>query len=226
MKRPEMRARVREIFAAVACVGWSIAVGCGGGQAEQTAATQDTSKDNLLSAPVLPDTGPLPPEHEVTAKVEFKTSMGVIVVGLYGKEAPGTAVNFLKYVDSGFYSGKIFHRVIYGFMIQAGGFDAELTRAATEDAIKLEIIPGLKHEPGVLSMARTSNPHSATSQFFVCVGNAPQLNGGYAAFGEVLEGMDVVEAIARVSTQTMETSYGSMADVPSESVVIESARRL
>ncbi|MCP4675407.1 MAG: peptidylprolyl isomerase [Deltaproteobacteria bacterium] len=169
---------------------------------------------------------PLPPEHEVTDRVRITTSMGSVIVGLYGKDAPRTAQNFLKYVDRGFYAGKVFHRVIAGFMVQGGGFDAELNRIETDDPIKLEIIPGLKHEPGILSMARTSDPHSATSQFFICIGIATQLNGGYAAFGRVEEGMDTVAKISQVPIGTVETNNGSMADVPSDPVIIESVDRL
>lgn len=153
--------------------------------------------------------------------------MGTIVVGLYGHDAPKTVQNFLSYVDAGFYAGKVFHRVIPGFMIQGGGFDAALERGETGPAIELEIIPGLKHEPGVLSMARTDDPHSATSQFFICVAPAAQLNGGYAAFGRVEEGIDVVIDISSVMTQTATTAAGAgMDDVPTKSVVIESVRRL
>lgn len=158
--------------------------------------------------------------------MELKTSMGTIVLGLYGKDAPLTVENFLNYVDKDFYKGSICHRIIAGFMMQCGGFDSDLKRLPTEKTIKLEIIPGLKHEPGVLSMARTSDPHSASSQFFVCVGSAPQLNGGYAIFGKVEEGLEVVEAISKVETHTAETEQGPMADVPVTPVIIESVKRL
>jgi peptidyl-prolyl cis-trans isomerase A (cyclophilin A) len=178
------------------------------------------------------DLQPLPPEHEVTDRVQIKTTMGDITVGLYGKDAPRTVQNFLSYVDSGFYSGKIFHRVIPGFMIQGGGFDRSLKRAPTNAPLKLEVIPGLRHEAGVISMARTSDPHSATSQFFICVGSAPQLNGGYAAFGMVESGekggngMKVVEEISEVPTNSQDTDAGPMADVPVNPVIIESVNRL
>jgi len=165
-------------------------------------------------------------EREVTERVEIKTSMGTIVVGLYGEDAPTTVSNFLSYVDRGFYSGKIFHRVIPGFMIQGGGFDPGLDRAETDPAIRLEIVPGLKHEAGVVSMARTSDPNSATSQFFVCVSAAPQLNGVYAAFGGVEEGLSVALDISAVTTQTATGPRGEMGDVPVEPVVIEHIRRL
>ena len=184
-----------------------------------------TEQPKLLASPPELELKKLPPEHEVTARVELKTSKGKIVLGLYGKDAPQTVENFLKYVDRGFYSGKICHRVIPGFMVQCGGFDTEFNRAPTDPPIKLEIIPGLKHEPGILSMARTSNPHSASSQFFICVGNSPQLNGIYAAFGKIEEGYEVVEGISNVETRTADAPQGPMVDVPSTPVVIESAKR-
>jgi cyclophilin family peptidyl-prolyl cis-trans isomerase len=165
-------------------------------------------------------------ERNVTDRVEIKTSMGVIVVGLYGDDAPNTVRNFLSYVDRGFYSGKIFHRVIPGFMIQGGGFDPALNRIDTDAPIPLEIIPGMKHEPGTVSMARTSDPGSATSQFFICVAAAPQLNGGYAAFGIVEEGLSVALDISAVPTQTATGPHGEMGDVPNQPVVIEHVRRL
>jgi peptidyl-prolyl cis-trans isomerase A (cyclophilin A) len=168
----------------------------------------------------------LPPEHLVTDRVEIRTSKGNITVGLYGNEAPHTVANFLEYVDKGFYSGKVFHRVIPGFMIQGGGFDTELNRAPTNAPISLEIVPGLQHEAGIISMARTTDPHSATSQFFICVANAPQLNGAYAAFGKVEQGMDVAEAIESVPTKTVDTGSAPMANVPITPVVIESISRL
>ena len=165
-------------------------------------------------------------ERNVTDRIEIRTSMGVIVAGLYGDDAPNTVRNFLSYVDRGFYSGKIFHRVIPGFMIQGGGFDPTLERAETDAPIPLEIIPGMKHEPGTVSMARTSDPGSATSQFFVCVEAAPQLNGGYAAFGVVEEGLSVALDISAVPTQTATGPRGEMGDVPTQPVVIEYVRRL
>jgi peptidyl-prolyl cis-trans isomerase A (cyclophilin A)/peptidyl-prolyl cis-trans isomerase B (cyclophilin B) len=169
---------------------------------------------------------PLPPRFRVTDQVEVKTSLGTFVVGLYGADAPRTVANCLAYVDKGFYTDKIFHRVIAGFMIQGGGFDASYAKASTDPPVQLEIIPGLKHEEGILSMARTSDPHSASSQFFVCVAPAIQLNGTYAAFGKVEHGYEVVEAISRVATHSVTTERGEMADVPVEPVVIEAMTRL
>jgi cyclophilin family peptidyl-prolyl cis-trans isomerase len=169
---------------------------------------------------------PLPPLYEITDKVEIQTTLGNVIVGLYGDNAPDTVYNFLKYVDRGFYAEKVFHRVIPGFMIQGGGFDADLVRAETEEPIRLEVIPGIRHVAGTISMARTSDPHSASSQFFVCVADSPQLNGIYAAFGEVLEGLDVIQAIADIPTTTTQTEAGPMADVPVNPIVIIAIERV
>jgi cyclophilin family peptidyl-prolyl cis-trans isomerase len=170
---------------------------------------------------------PLPPKFEVTDRVEIKTSMGTMVVGLFGKDAPNTVKNFLRYVEDGFYSEKIFHRVIAGFMIQGGGYDKDLQKIEGNDPIKLEVIPGLKHEPGIVSMARMpSDIHSATCQFFISVSNSPQLNGGYAAFGKVEQGEEVIYAISQVPTGSAEAATGTMNDVPIEPVLIESITRL
>jgi peptidyl-prolyl cis-trans isomerase A (cyclophilin A) len=169
----------------------------------------------------------LPPKFEVTDRIEIKTSMGSMVVGLYGKSAPSTVANFLNYVDEGFYSGKIFHRVISGFMVQGGGYDETMKHAETHDPIRLELVPGLKHETGIIAMARQPNDlHSATSQFFLCVSSAPQLNGAYSAFGKLEKGEEVMYAISGVPTHSVETEYGKMDDVPITPVVIESIQRL
>ena len=159
----------------------------------------------------------------VTARVQFATSMGTFVVGLYGNAGPITTQNFLRYVDDGFYDGLVFHRVIADFMIQGGGYDETLTlHPPSYPPITLEIIPWLSHQPGVISMARTSDPDSATSQFFVCVFDDSYLDGDYAAFGMVESGMDVVDAISAVPTH----SISGMDDVPVTPVVITTATRL
>jgi cyclophilin family peptidyl-prolyl cis-trans isomerase len=204
-------------------------VGCGGAQKSATSgelATAATTASGDSVDEVNSAEEPLSDEFPITDRVQIKTSLGNIVVGLYGEASPKTVENFLGYVERGFYSGKIFHRIIPGFMIQGGGFDVELKRAPTESPVELELIPGLKHSSGTVSMARTSNPHSATSQFFVCVADAPQLNGGYAAFGRVEEGIEVAQAIARVATETVEADHGSMGDVPIEPVLIEGISKL
>jgi cyclophilin family peptidyl-prolyl cis-trans isomerase len=162
-------------------------------------------------------------EDAVTARVQFDTSMGTFVVGLYGNAGPTTVDNFMAYVDDGFFDGLIFHRVIADFMVQGGGYDETLNRrAATYPPIPLEIITWLSHQPGVISMARTSDPDSATSQFFVCVSDDSFLDGDYAAFGEVESGYDVVESISVVATH----STGGMDDVPVTNVVMNSVTRL
>jgi peptidyl-prolyl cis-trans isomerase A (cyclophilin A) len=201
---------------------------CGQGKAGQPA--EASSNTETAPAAITPSqeksTEPLPPRHIVTNRIEITTSEGTVVVGLYGKDAPNTVANFLTYVKSGFYTGKIFHRIIPGFMIQGGGFDATLNRLPTRSPIRLELIPGLEHTPGIISMARTSNPHSATSQFFLCVGDTPQLNGAYAAFGKVEKGYEVVEKISRLPTKTAESERGPMADVPENPVTIEKITEL
>lgn len=160
-----------------------------------------------------------------TAKVEFKTSMGDIVVELYPDKAPKTVANFLDYVKSGHYSGTVFHRVINGFMIQGGGFDAGMKQKPTRAPVENEAKNGLKNEPYTIAMARTSAPHSATAQFFINVNNNTSLNypghdsWGYTVFGKVVQGQEVVNRIKAVPTG----NAGMHRDVPLKPVVIESA---
>lgn len=157
-------------------------------------------------------------------RLVFKTSHGDFTVELYPDEAPGTVENFLRYVDEGFYDGTIFHRVIPDFVIQGGGFTPELERKPTHDPIRNEAGNGLSNEMGTLSMARTSDPHSATSQFFVNLGDNTPLDAGdgYAVFGRVVEGMEVVEAIADLPTGVR----GGMRDVPTETAGIQRVERV
>lgn len=175
----------------------------------------------LMSSPVQAQPGD---ENESTPEVRFVTSQGEFVLELRPDAAPETVANFLQYVRDGFYEGTVFHRVIPGFMVQGGGFTPELTRKPTRDPIINEASPDLPNQRGTIAMARTSNPDSATSQFFINVVDNDFLNAGvrgpgYAVFGEVTEGMEVVDAIAGV-----ETGYArGMRDVPVEAVVIESA---
>ena len=158
-------------------------------------------------------------------QVQFKTSAGNFVVELNPKAAPKTVENFLQYVNSGFYNGTIFHRVINNFMIQGGGFTPEMNEKATRAPIPSESQNGLKNVTGAIAMARTSNPNSATAQFFINVkDNAsldyPNPDGyGYTVFGKVVSGMDTVEKIKGVAT----TRKGVYQDVPATPVVIESA---
>jgi peptidyl-prolyl cis-trans isomerase A (cyclophilin A) len=157
--------------------------------------------------------------------VLLKTSMGDITLELDAQKAPQSVENFLKYVKNGHYKGTIFHRVIDGFMIQGGGFDKNMVQKPTEAPIKNEGRNGLKNMPYSIAMARTGDPDSATAQFFINVNdNAaldyPSRDGfGYAVFGHVIAGQDVVDKIRKVAT----TSVGGYQDVPRAAVVIESA---
>ena len=157
-------------------------------------------------------------------RVKLETSMGDIVIELNAEAAPITVKNFLGYVESGFFDGLIFHRVIKDFMIQGGGFTADMQRKQTNAPIKNEASNGLKNDRGTIAMARTSDPDSATSQFFINHKDNSFLNytptsPGYAVFGKTVEGMDVVDKIAAVRT----TSRNGMGDVPVEPVIIKSA---
>jgi cyclophilin family peptidyl-prolyl cis-trans isomerase len=159
--------------------------------------------------------------------VVMDTSEGSIVIELYPDKAPKTVANFLQYVKDGFYDGTIFHRVIDGFMIQGGGFDAGLHEKPTRAPIENEAANGLKNEPGTLAMARTSSPHSATAQFFINLVNNgaldyPSRDGwGYAVFGKVTKGFDIVEKIGHTRTTTLSYKFEN---VPANPVVIKSVR--
>ncbi|RLF41842.1 MAG: peptidylprolyl isomerase [Thermoplasmata archaeon] len=147
------------------------------------------------------------------------TSMGTIRVELYTDKMPNTTANFIKLTNDGFYNGLVFHRVIDDFMIQGGGFYPNGTmKKDPYGPIKLETNPEVTHVDGAISMARTMDPNSATSQFFICDGAQHQLDEQYAAFGKVIDGMDVVRAIASVDTTT---KYG-MSDWPVDDVIINS----
>jgi len=158
--------------------------------------------------------------------VEMRTSEGTLVLELYADKAPKSVANYLEYVKSGHFNGTIFHRVIDGFMIQGGGYDASMRQKPTRAPIENEAKNGLKNEAGTLAMARTSDPHSASSQFFInLVDNRfldyPSRDGwGYAVFGKVTKGLDVVQKIGRVPTRTV----GGMQNVPDQAVTIESVR--
>nr|WP_304441693.1 peptidylprolyl isomerase [Cellvibrio sp. PSBB006] len=160
-------------------------------------------------------------------QVSLKTDLGTIVIELYPKEAPITVANFLAYVDSKFYDGTIFHRVIPGFVVQGGGMNFEFAGKATRDPIKNESNNGLKNDYKTLSMARTNDPDSATSQFFINLRANPSLDAkenkpGYAVFGKVVEGMDVVEKIV-AEPRGM---FRAFPDAPNYAVRILSATRL
>jgi len=159
--------------------------------------------------------------------IRFETSHGAFTVELFPKEAPVTVENFLKYVDDGFFDGTIFHRIVPGFVIQGGGLTADFANKKTRAPIRNEAKNGLKNTRGSLSMARTSDINSATSQFFVNLKDNGFLDHGprdygYAVFGRVTDGMEVIDKIAAVSTGTRK----GYQDAPLEDVVIVSARRL
>lgn len=161
--------------------------------------------------------------------VKLQTNFGDITIELNAEKAPITVANFLQYVDSGFYDGTIFHRVIDGFMIQGGGFDTAMNQKATQAEIKNEANNGLGNEQYTIAMARTSLPHSASSQFFINVANNAFLNHsaetssgwGYCVFGKVTAGTDVIDQIKKVAT----TNRKGHQDVPVDNVIIEKATR-
>lgn len=169
-------------------------------------------------------------KKEKSMLVVFETNQGPIKIKLNADKAPKSVENFLKYVDEGFYNGTIFHRVIKGFMIQGGGFTADMNQKSTHPNIKNEANNGLKNTRGTLAMARTNEPHSASSQFFInhadnsfldFKSESPQ-GWGYAVFGEVVEGMDVVDKIAALKTGNKK-GYD---DVPETTVEVKSAKRV
>ena len=142
-----------------------------------------------------------------------------IIFELKEADAPNSCANFMRYVQDGFFDGLIFHRVIDGFMVQGGGFNPDMTqKTATYPPINLEISPNLRHIDGAVAMARTNDPNSATSQFYICDGPQTSLDDNYAVFGQVVSGMDVVRALSAVPT----TSVGGQSDVPASTVSIVS----
>ena len=177
----------------------------------------------VAAAPASPSAALGPTPH-----VALKTSMGEIVLELDQEKAPQSVANFLQYVNSGYYKGTVFHRVIDGFMIQGGGFDKNMKQKATKAPIKNEAQNGLHNVTYSIAMARTGDPHSATSQFFINVNNNgaldyPGRDGfGYTVFGKVVSGMDVVDKIKAVPV----TDKGPHQNVPVTPVVIESVTLL
>jgi cyclophilin family peptidyl-prolyl cis-trans isomerase len=192
-----------------------------------------------LLALLAPAAAPKTSSHPATAakkasaapaanpRVALQTSKGRIVIELYADKAPKTTKNFLDYVKAGFYNGTIFHRVIPGFMVQGGGFTPDMTEKPTRPPIQNEADNQVLNQRGTLAMARTSDPNSASAQFFINLvnngslnhtGNTPQ-GYGYAVFGNVVEGMEVVDAIGQVPT----TTKGPYGDVPVEAVVLQKA---
>lgn len=179
----------------------------------------------LLLAPLC---APLGAAETTNPLVRLQTSLGAVTIELLPEQAPRSVQNFLGYVEQGFYEGLVFHRVIEDFMVQTGGFDAELTyRDPTLGRVRNESVGGPLNLRGTVAMARQRNPDSADSQFFINVGDNPHLNAdgqrpGYTVFGRVVEGMDVVDRISLVRTGRREGMY----DVPLESIVIEAVTRL
>ncbi|MCC1497902.1 peptidylprolyl isomerase [Alcanivorax sp. 1008] len=178
-----------------------------------------------LSLPALADTAP---------RVELDTSLGKIVLELDAEKAPNSVANFLSYVDEGFYSGTVFHRVIPGFMIQGGGFDQQYQQKPTKAPLANEANNGLRNTRGTIAMARTLDPHSATAQFFINTvdnrsldhrGQTPD-GWGYAVFGKVVEGMDVVDRISSTRTGQGRLNGYPVPDVPIMPVLINSATRI
>ena len=170
-------------------------------------------------------------ETTVNPQVTLRTNMGTMVIELDPAKAPNTVKNFLTYVDSGFYDGTIFHRVIDGFMIQGGGYTQDYAKKPTQAAIKNEANNGLKNTKGTVAMARTGDPHSATAQFFINVSDnsfldhrAPNPQGwGYAVFGKVISGMDTVDKIRQTKTGP---GGPFRSDAPQTQVIIEKASRV
>jgi peptidyl-prolyl cis-trans isomerase B (cyclophilin B) len=161
----------------------------------------------------------------IKTMVKLHTNKGIITLQLDAEKAPNSVKNFLEYVNSGFYEGTIFHRVIGNFMIQGGGFEANMTQKKTNAPVKNEAANGLKNDNYTIAMARTGDPHSATAQFFINVKdngflNYPGQDGwGYCVFGKVVEGKEVVDAIKKVKTG----NRAGFSDVPEEDVIITKA---
>jgi cyclophilin family peptidyl-prolyl cis-trans isomerase len=159
--------------------------------------------------------------------IRFETTLGDFTIEFFEKEAPQSVANFLKYIDDGFFDGTIFHRIVPGFVIQGGGFTEDMTQKKTHPPVKNEADNGLKNERGSLSMARTNDIHSATSQFFVNLKDNDFLdhkrgNFGYAVFARVTDGMDVIDKIAAVETARRR----GFDDVPVEAVIMKAVRRI
>ncbi|WP_443080996.1 peptidylprolyl isomerase [Uliginosibacterium sp. H1] len=166
--------------------------------------------------------------HAADPRVKFETTLGSFTVELYPEKAPLSVANFLQYVDDKHYDGTVFHRVIPGFVAQGGGFDKGMNQKPVRKPIALESKNGLKNDTGTLAMARTGDPNSATSQFYINLNNNGMLNHpqpdghGYAVFGKVVDGMDVVNKMATVPTG----NAGGMGDVPRTPIIVTTARVL
>jgi peptidyl-prolyl cis-trans isomerase B (cyclophilin B) len=224
------------VWLLVSVVVLALVAGCspGGepaGESEEAAAPESAPAGESVEEPGAEESGEEPAEGEDIGAypiVEMHTNLGTMKLELYPDKAPKTVDNFLSYVRDGFYDGTIFHRVVPGFVIQGGGFTPDMTKKDTEPPIENEADNGLLNTRGTICMARTNDPHSATSQFFINTKDNPALDfrerslrgWGYAVFGKVIEGMEVVDEIEGAPT----TSRDGYQDVPVDAVVIESAR--
>jgi cyclophilin family peptidyl-prolyl cis-trans isomerase len=189
-------------LALVLLVGTMLLISCGGpksGQQAESPKTPPPSSAPPTPQPSAPPPSPPPPPSVSTNPVAIvETSMGTFKIELFADKAPHTVQNFIELVNRGFYKNMIFHRVVAGFVIQTGD-PTGTGRGGSEKSIKLEIHPDLKHDrAGIVGMARSQDPDSATSQFYITLGPAPHLDGKYAIFGRVIEGLDVVMAIGQV----------------------------
>ncbi len=241
---------LRFLFLLIPVLGLLIASGCGGSppppeekappETKAEPATPPPAEEAPAEAPAEKKEAPPAAEKKAEPQskkaepagnpvVAMETSKGTIKIELYPDKAPETVANFLRYVDDGFYNGTIFHRVIKRFMIQGGGLTPDMNEKATRGPIKNESANGLANLRGTIAMARTADPHSATSQFFINhVNNSGTLDRGardewgYCVFGKVIDGLDVVDAIAEVPTG----NKGQYSNVPLDPVVIKSVRRV
>jgi cyclophilin family peptidyl-prolyl cis-trans isomerase len=189
-------------LALVLLVGTMLLISCGGpksGQQAESPKAPPPSSAPPTPQPSAPPPSPPPPPSVSTNPVAIvETSMGTFKIELFADKAPHTVQNFIELVNRGFYKNMIFHRVVAGFVIQTGD-PTGTGRGGSEKSIKLEIHPDLKHDrAGIVGMARSQDPDSATSQFYITLGPAPHLDGKYAIFGRVIEGLDVVMAIGQV----------------------------
>ena len=157
---------------------------------------------------------------EALPRVRMQTSEGDLLIELYSEQSPKTVANFLQYVESGHYEGTVFHRVIEGFMIQGGGYDESFKERPAREPVENESRNGVSNSRGTLSMARQSHPDSASSQFFICHGRQPSLDGNYAAFGKLVSGLDVLDRIADVPCVMMPGGVDQVPSKPREKVVI------
>jgi peptidyl-prolyl cis-trans isomerase B (cyclophilin B) len=173
---------------------------------------------------------PAEPANAANPKVKMSTSLGNMVIELNAAKAPNSVANFLSYVDAGFYTDTLYHRVISNFMIQGGGFDLQQNKKATQAPIKNEANNGLKNKRGTIAMARTGDPHSATSQFFINVVDNASLDfrsedprgWGYAVFGKVTEGLDTIDKIRYTRT----VRSGRFQNLPAQAVIINFVTRI